>query len=152
MDGVPTNGSKIYIMNYKDYKNVSTCNWDLRPNDNPGNGANSPTFVLDPTPRATPSTLALAQSTATSSSATSSPTTISTPTDTPAPASASAHRKTHKRKRRQKELAPRRHSRRHNRSQSNPALPRPPIILPLPPPTQNFSSNNAKFPHPVPPR
>lgn len=61
-----------------DYKNVTTCNWDIRPNDGqPGHGLNSPQFLLNATQRATPATFAFAQATATqspSSSATSSPT------------------------------------------------------------------------------
>lgn len=88
VDNVPTNGTKVYIMNFK---NVSTCNWDLRPSQNPGNGGNSPNFILNPVQRPTPSTFAIAQvSTLSSTSTTSSPTntaasTIATPSNEPKP-------------------------------------------------------------------
>jgi len=50
------------------YTNVTTCNWDLRGKEGrPGNGLNSPNFLLNPTQRALPSTFALTQATATPS-------------------------------------------------------------------------------------
>jgi LPXTG-motif cell wall-anchored protein len=59
----PYSGSQLIQLVWK---GVSSCNFDLRPNNTAGNGANSPLFVVLPSAKAVPTTVGLSSPTSTS--------------------------------------------------------------------------------------
>ncbi|KAH8786318.1 hypothetical protein F5882DRAFT_122929 [Hyaloscypha sp. PMI_1271] len=59
----PYNGSQLIPLVWKD---VSSCNFNLRPNTTAGNGADSPLFIVLPTARAVPTTVGLGSPASTS--------------------------------------------------------------------------------------
>ena len=62
----PYNGSQLVQLVWA---GVSSCNFDLRPNNTAGSGANSPNFIVLPTARVAPTTVGLGTPASTSSGA-----------------------------------------------------------------------------------